>query len=141
MTFGEKLQQARKAKGLSQTDLAKLVGVGRKTIINYEQGSTYPRHRTMYKALAYVLGIDVDYLHNENDDFVADAQAAHGTRGRRQAQELMSEVTGLFAGGELAEEDMDEFVRAVQEAYWDAKRIAREKFTRKDYRNNDEGTN
>ena len=138
MTFGEKLQRARKAKGLSQADLAKLAGVGRKTIINYEQGTTYPQNRNIYKKLAEILGVEADYLHNENDDFVADAQAAHGTRGRRQAQELMSEVTGLFAGGDLSEDDKDEFLRAVQEAYWESKRIAREKFTRKDYRKNGE---
>ena len=47
----------------------------------------------------------------------------------------MAEVTGLFAGGDMAEEDMDDFVKAVQEAYWDAKKAAREKFTRKDYLN------
>ncbi len=138
MTFGEKLQQARKAKGLSQADLAKLAGVGRKTIINYEQGTTYPQNRSIYKKLAEILDVDADYLHNENDDFIADAQAMHGTRGRRQAQELMSEVTGLFAGGDLSEEDKDEFLRAVQEAYWESKRIAREKFTRKDYRKDGE---
>ncbi len=138
MTFGEKLQQARKAKGLSQADLARLAGVGRKTIINYEQGTTYPQNRSIYKKLAEILDVDADYLHNENDDFIADAQAIHGTRGRRQAQELMSEVTGLFAGGDLSEEDKDEFLRAVQEAYWEAKKIAREKFTRKDYRKDSE---
>jgi transcriptional regulator with XRE-family HTH domain len=134
MTFAEKLRQARKAKGLTQAELAKSAGLSVRTIICYEQGSAYPRYRKTYSALAEVLGVDADYLHNENDDFIADAQAAHGTRGRRQAQELMSEVTGLFAGGDLSEEDKDEFLRAVQEAYWESKKSAREKFTRKDYR-------
>lgn len=138
MTFAEKLRQARKAKGLTQAELAKSAGLGLRSIINYEQGVSYPRYRKTYSVLAEILGVDADYLHNENDDFVADAQAAHGTRGRRQAQELMSEVTGLFAGGDLAEEDMDEFLRAVQDAYWEAKKIAREKFTRKDYRKDGE---
>lgn len=62
-----------------------------------------------------------DHLHNENDDFLSDASAKYGSRGARQAQELIDELTGLFAGGELAEEDMDAMARAVQEAYWDAK--------------------
>jgi transcriptional regulator with XRE-family HTH domain len=138
MTFAEKLRQARKAKGLTQAELAKSAGLGLRSIINYEQGVSYPRYRKTYSVLAEILGVDADYLHNENDDFVADAQAAHGTRGRKQAQQLMSEVTGLFAGGDLSEDDKDEFLRAVQEAYWESKRIAREKFTRKDYRKNDE---
>ena len=126
MTFAEKLRQARKAKGLTQAELAKSAGLGLRSIINYEQGVSYPRYRKTYRVLAEILGVDADYLHNENDDFVADAKAAHGTRGRRQAQQLMSEVTGLFAGGDLSEDDKDEFLRAVQEAYWESKRIARE---------------
>ena len=135
MTFGEKLQKARKEKGFTQAEIAKKAGLGLKTITNYEKGTTYPQNRNVYRILAEILGVDTAYLHNENDDFIADAQAAHGSRGRRQAQELMAEVTGLFAGGDMAEEDMDDFVKAVQEAYWDAKKAAREKFTRKDYLN------
>ena len=33
----------------------------------------------------------------------------------------MAEVTGLFAGGEMAEEDMDIMMKAIQDAYWIAK--------------------
>ncbi len=134
MTFGEKLRYHRKKKKMSQEDLAKAANLGINTIRNYETGRTYPKDRQVYKVLADILGVDADYLHNENDDFVAQAQEKYGSRGRRQAQELMSEVTGLFAGGDLSEEDKDEFLRAVQEAYWESKKIAREKFTRKDYR-------
>ena len=43
MRFGEKLRALRKEKGLTQAELAKLAGVGLKTITNYEKGSTYPR--------------------------------------------------------------------------------------------------
>ena len=140
MTFGEKLRKARKEKGLTQAELAKKAGLGLRTITNYEKGTSYPQRRNVYKILADILDIEADYLHNEEDDFIADVQATHGSRGRKQAQELMDEVTGLFAGGELAEEDMDEFVRAVQEAYWDAKKLAKKKFTRKEYRNNSDET-
>lgn len=133
MTFGEKLRFHRQQLGLSQTALAKKAGLGINTISNYEIGKTYPKDRQVYKTLAGLLGVDPDYLHNENDDFIAGAQAMYGSRGKKEAQALIQEVTGLFAGGELAEEDMDAFLRAVQDAYWDAKKIAREKFTRNDY--------
>lgn len=33
----------------------------------------------------------------------------------------MVEVTGLFAGGELDQDDMDEMMKAIQDAYWIAK--------------------
>ena len=33
----------------------------------------------------------------------------------------MEEVSGLFAGGNIADEDLDEMMRGIQEAYWIAK--------------------
>ena len=45
----------------------------------------------------------------------------------------MAEVTGLFAGGELADEDLDEMMKGIQEAYWIAKENNK-KYTPKKYR-------
>ena len=41
--------------------------------------------------------------------------------------------TGLFAGGELADEDLDEMMKGIQEAYWIAKE-KNKKYTPKKYR-------
>jgi len=136
MRFGEKLCALRKEKGLTQAELAKRAGLGLKTITNYEKGSTYPKKREVYATLADILGCDVDYLHNEGDDFIAMAQREYGYRGKKGAERLVSEVRGLFAGGEMAEEDMDELMLAIQEAYIDAKR-RNKKYTPKKYRKND----
>ena len=38
-----------------------------------------------------------------------------------QAKELVAEVSGLFAGGELEDDDKDAVLRAIMDAYWDAK--------------------
>ena len=135
MKFGEKLRQRRLEKGLTQGQLAAQAGLGKRTIIYYENGEKYPRDREVYKRLAEILDIDADYLHNENDDVIAAAKETYGSRGKRQAEELLGEVTGLFAGGDMAPDDMDEFMRAVQEAYWLAK-DANKKYTRKDYARN-----
>lgn len=122
MTFGEKLRKYRTEKGLTQAELAKAAGLGLKTITNYESGATYPKSREVYKTLANILGVDADHLHNENDDFMSDVTAQYGSRGAKQAKELLEEVTGLFAGGEMADEDMREMVDAIQEAYLIAKK-------------------
>ncbi len=137
MKFGEKLRKYRTAKGLTQAELAKLAGLGLNTISNYESGRTYPQNREVYKTLAGILGVDPDQLHNENDDFMSDVTAQYGSRGAKQARQLLEEVTGLFAGGELADEDMREMVDAIQEAYLLAKKNNR-KYTPKKYRKNDE---
>ena len=39
----------------------------------------------------------------------------------QSANKIVAEVSGLFAGGELAPEDMDEMMKAIQDAYWIAK--------------------
>ena len=117
MRFGEKLRVLRKEKGLTQAELAKLAGVGLKTITNYEKGSTYPQNREVYGILARILGCDADYLHNEGDDFIAMAGQQYGYRGKKGAERLLKEVRVAFSGGEMAEEDMDEMMLAIQEAY------------------------
>ncbi len=132
MRFGEKLRKLRRDNHLTQAELAKRAGLGLKTITNYEKGATYPQDRRVYGVLAEILGTSADYLHNENDDFVAMARREFGYRGRVGAEKLVSELTGLFAGGEMAEEDMDELMLAIQEAYVDAKR-RNKKYTPKKY--------
>jgi len=132
MTFGEKLRTLRLKKELTQMQLAKEAGLGLNTISNYEKGKTYPQNREVYATLAKILDVSPDYLHNENDDFLAQTQQQYGSRGVKQAQDLVSEVSGLFAGGEMAEEDMDEMMEAIQKAYWIAKKNNK-KFTPKKY--------
>lgn len=133
MRFGEKLRKFRTEKGMTQAELAKEAGLGLNTISNYESGRTYPQNREVYTTLANILDVNPDNLHNENDDFITEAAAQYGSRGARQAKELLEEVTGLFAGGELADEDMREMVDAIQEAYLIAKKNNK-KYTPKKYR-------
>ena len=121
MKFSEKLRRASINAGLTQSQLANELGVSLRTVTNYETGDRYPKKRELYKKMAEVLGVEVNYLLTEDEDFIADAGEKYGAKGARQAQELLSEVTGLFAGGCLAQEDMDEMMRAIQDAYWIAK--------------------
>ncbi|MBR6408292.1 MAG: helix-turn-helix transcriptional regulator [Clostridia bacterium] len=133
MTFGEKLRLHRTKMKMSQSELALKAGLGINTIGNYESGKTYPKDRRTYGVLAEILGVDADYLHNENDDFISAAREKYGLRGKKDAEALLGDINGLFAGGDLADEDMDEFMRAVQESFWRAKEKNRKKYTRRDY--------
>ena len=133
MKFGEKLRKYRLEKGLTQAELARKAGLGLNTICNYENGKTYPKDREVYATLAGILGINADYLHNENDDFISEAQKQYGPRGKRQAMELVDDVGGLFAGGELSEEDRDGVMQAMMDIYWKTKQ-ENKKYTPKKYR-------
>ena len=121
MKFGEKLRELRAQRKISQKDVARAVGVSPRTYQGYEQEGRHPKSREVYGRLASFFACDVNYLLTEDEAFVADAAARYGIRGKRQAEELVQEISGLFAGGELAEEDRDEMMRAIQEAYWRAK--------------------
>ena len=132
MRFGEKVRELRRKNGMTQAELAKKAGLGLKTITNYESGATYPQNREVYVTLAEILGCKADYLRSENEEFLVKVQQEFGYRGKKGAEKLLAEVTGLFADGEMAEEDMDEMMLAIQEAYVIAKRNNR-KYTPKKY--------
>ena len=121
MKFCEKIREARKNAGLKQDEFAKAIGVSLRTVSNYESGERYPKKRETYYKIAEVLKVDVNYLLTDDEEFLLEAEAKYGTKGARQAKALVAEVSGLFAGGELADEDLDEMMKGIQEAYWIAK--------------------
>lgn len=133
MTFGEKVKNERNRLGLNQDELAKKIGVTRRVISSYENDSSRPRGTERYKKLAEALDVNINYLLSEDEAFIADVEDNYGHRGAKQAKELLAEVTGLFAGGEMADEDMREMVDAIQEAYLIAKKNNK-KYTPKKYR-------
>ena len=61
MSFADKLIQLRKAKGLSQEDLADSLGVSRQAISRWEQGNTFPDLPNLQK-IVKVFGVSADYL-------------------------------------------------------------------------------
>ena len=143
MTFGEKIKAARLAMNLSQTELAQMTGISERSLYTYEQLGTLPRKSNIRK-LAEALNISVSYLlddqesdtqsHREEDLFIAEARAQFGSKGAKEAQEVLGRVSSLFAGGDLDEEAKDVFFQALMSVYMDSKKNAREKFTPKKYR-------
>ena len=133
MKFGEKLKALRLEKDLSQKALADLTGISARTIQNYETTDMLPKRRDTYDMLARALAVDVGQLLDDDEEFALSAGEQYGSRGERQARAILDQVGALYAGGELSEEDMDAFNRALQEAYWEAKAI-NQKFTPKKYR-------
>ena len=113
MKFGEKLKRARKAAGYTQTELGEKIGVGKNTIINWEGCRTYPHNREVYRTLADALSVGESYLYNEDEKYFGEENIL--------PDELAGRVAAMFSGGEMAEEDMDRFMSAVNRAYWEAK--------------------
>ena len=130
MAFAERLKTARLQAGLSQDKLSSALGISKRTIINYESGETLPSSDKL-PIIAKYFGVSIESLISENEEFVALAYEKGGRRSAREAEELVTEVSGLFAGGRLSEEEKDTVMKAIQNAYWIAKDESKRKYTTK----------
>lgn len=133
MRFGEKLKQLRTEKKMTQPELAAKLGVTTRTLQNYEWGKMYPKQSEVYGKIAAIFNVTADWLLNDEDRYLIDAQERGGAKTKRDINALITEVGGLFAGGELSEDDMDAVMKSLTEAYWDAKE-KNKKYTPKKYK-------
>ena len=138
-TFSEKMLEARKARGMKQTEFGKLLGVSSRMIIDYENGSRRP-HRSKMHEFAEILEIPAEYLaddrydtvlsvfNQETDAGAADtsgsaaqksklSQAEVEAQARREIEFLRERSVALFAGGALPQEVKDAFFQSLYEAY------------------------
>ncbi len=132
MKFADKIRQLRQEQHLTQAQVAEAAGITRRNYISYEKDGRYPRNRQIYYRLADLFGCDVNYLLTEDELFIDRASEEYGSRGRRQAEILVKQLSGLFAGGELSDHDRDAVMIALQKAYFDCKEDNL-KFTPKKY--------
>lgn len=133
MDFGEKIQNLRKEKHLSQTRLAKEVGVSLRTIRGWEVEGRFPKQRDLYQKLADALSCDIAYLMSREESFITESAEQYGNRGAMQAQHILEQAAAMFAGGSLSDEDKTAFMDEIQALYLDSKKRAK-KFTPKKYR-------
>lgn len=115
MTFARRLKKARKDKGLSQQNLADVAGISLRSIQNYEAGLRMPNSLAIVQRIAEVLQTSATDLLGSSESISSDVSS------KREVADLLAEIKGLFAGGELPEKDKDAVLKAVIDAYWDAK--------------------
>jgi len=136
MGFKERLRDKRIEAGMLQRDLAAKAGVTTRTIQNYELGTRRPQLTEVVQRLAEALGTTPDYLMGMEGQYIMAAQQQGGAKAARDIEDLVAEVSGLFAGGTLDDEAMEGAMRALNEAYWRAKE-KNKKYTPKKYRTED----
>lgn len=138
MTFGEKFREQRLKLGLTQKQLAEKLNISHRMITMYESGKSFPRTRESYRKIADFFGVNVNYLLAEDEDFVVQVGEKYGLRGMMQAQELIDNMSGLFAGGTLSERDKDAVMKALQDIYWESKERNIAKYTPRKYKKTQE---
>ena len=127
MVFKERLKEKRTEANLTQVELAEKAGVTARTIQNYELGSRKPSNMVTIQKIADALGkIDAlntttEYLLGSSGTYVVEAHEKGGAKAAKDIEELVSEVTGMFAGGELSEDAIEGAYKALTDAYWIAK--------------------
>jgi len=125
VTFGERLAQLRKQKGISQYKLAELLGMSRGQIANYEQGAREPDFYTLQKftdffevTVDYLLGrLQTDFLNVKDNVIPYDNLVQLPVLGSIRAGQPI-EMVAAQDGTELVESDLirghDAFILRVQ---------------------------
>jgi len=121
MAFKERLKEKRMQANLTQAQLAAKISVSARTIQNYEIGTRKPTKFETVEKIAAALNTTTDYLIGQKDVLVFSAQERGGAKAARDIDELVSEVTGMFAGGQLSEDALEGAMKALNDAYWIAK--------------------
>ncbi len=130
MKLHEKLRSTRRHLGLTQAQMAEKMNVSSRSITNYESGARIPGADYIAN-YSKVTGVAPDYFlsdathlpvtgPNPGAAFVAN-QSLDPDEGRAKAEQLLSEVNMLFAGGELDSRDRDSFFRAVSDIYFESR--------------------
>ena len=142
MTFGEKIKLERTKRGMVQKEFAKLIQVSTRMISVYENGKSFPRTRADYARIAEILGISVDYLLTENEEFIMNIGSEFGSRGAKGAQKILDQINYTYTNGEIDEDDLEILTQGIQEIYWKVRQKNREKYNPyKNKRGKDSGAN
>lgn len=115
MDTGERLRELREAKGLSQEEVAKAIGVGRVTYLKYENGENRPVRKL--KELSSFFNVSIDYLLGNESPKVS-------KRDMNDLAKFLNKTEVLFDGNtyNLSEEDQQKLRSALEFVFWDAKR-------------------
>ena len=128
MLFGEKVKLLRQTLGLSQSMLAKELGLSKRTIQSYEAGKSYPKQRQLYQQMAQLFGTDINYLLMENEDISdendkeASSEEDQPLLPEEEADLLAESIARLFLNPSLPDAKKDELMQRIQMAYWDARK-------------------
>ena len=118
--FSETLKDLRRTHGLTQRELADIIGVTLRTVQNYESGRQMPKNEKVLLRISSYFGIPLRRLVSSDDYYRllrAEARRDLKEDERKELYRILQTLTALFAGGALSQSDKDLFLEAVQELY------------------------
>ena len=92
MTFGEKIKDLRLDARLTQSEVAKAVGISTRAYQSYEQSGTLPKSRDVFVKLSELFNVTTDWLMSDEEHFILEAGERYGSKGAAQGKRLLSEM-------------------------------------------------
>ncbi len=131
MAFSDNVKKLRKERDLTQRETATALGITCRTWQNYEMGVCMPRTEKTVRKIADFFEVTLSDLLSPEDYYIINASERSGSKAARELRSLLSELTALYSGGKLSEDDKDLVVKVLNEIYWDSKEKALEKYGKK----------
>jgi transcriptional regulator with XRE-family HTH domain len=131
MTFGEKVKVLRKEKGWSQKEVAGKLGITVRAYQNYELNNVLPRKKHILAMLCEMYGVTKGQLLDEEELFYIDVREQYGAKSGAQAKKILGEAQAYLAGGDISDDDREEFMESFMRMYLRSKEIAKEKYGKK----------
>ena len=88
MKFGAKVRDLRKKNNLTQDELAKCLGVSKRTIIGWERNERYPRNVEVLEKMSDIFHVPLTYLQPDQALFIERAAEAYGKKGKIEARRI-----------------------------------------------------
>lgn len=134
--FSERLKNLRKAKKLSQYELAERLGFSRGKLANYEQGTREPDFVTL-ETIANFFEVSTDYLLGVNSGPVQDKEERDIAKRLKQFEADLENSDGLaFDGEPMSDEAKESLLESMELLFRQTQRINK-KYTPKKYRDDE----
>ena len=119
MNTGQRLKALREAKGLSQEEVAKALGIGRVTYLKYESGESRPVRKL--KELSAFFNVSTDYI--LGNDTPSSSINIHSKKDTQDLAKFLEKTEVMFDGDtyHLDEEGKQKLRNALEFVFWDAK--------------------
>jgi len=131
MTFGEKIKELRLLKRLAQREVAQEIGVTLRTYQNYEAGKI-PREKEVLVRFSKFYNVPVESLLDDKELFFLEVTERFGERGSQQAKKILADTQAYLAGGDLSDEEREDFMESLMRMFLRSKEIAKAKYGKKD---------
>lgn len=91
MIFSKRIKEARLAKGYTQEDLGKLIGVSKVSVCSYELGKKMPSVQTL-KNIIRELDVDPNYLLGNEINIVFDNETGYSVKMSKEDVDIIKEL-------------------------------------------------